>query len=80
MCVVVTMACGVRVCLRVQGGWSCLLIACQKGHLEVVKYLCSLKQGKELMCLKWRGQTPLDIARQRKHTAIVSFLESQNGA
>ena len=36
-----------RVC--VQNGWSCLHKACEKGHLDVVKYLCEHVGEKLLM-------------------------------
>ncbi len=35
---------------HVQNGASCLCIACQEAHLEVVKYLCE-QGGKELLML-----------------------------
>jgi hypothetical protein len=38
----------VRAC--VQDGWSCLLIASEKGHLDVAKYLCEVG-GERLLTL-----------------------------
>jgi hypothetical protein len=43
LCVTVTLA-------YVQNGASCLFLACQEGHLEVVKYLYE-QGGKELLML-----------------------------
>ncbi len=34
----------------VQDGWSCLLAACQEGHLDVAKYLCEVG-GERLLTL-----------------------------
>jgi len=46
----------VCVCVCVQQGLSCLLMAAQQGHLEVVKYLCE-NGGDEL--LVWRDQVSM---------------------
>ena len=36
--------------VRVQNNASCLYIACQEGHLDVVKYLCE-RGGEKLLML-----------------------------
>lgn len=61
----VTICCGCGcVAECVQDGWSCLLIACQNGHLEVVKYLhgaggeallMMTKKVRLVMCGQMRG-------------------------
>ncbi|CAG2245729.1 unnamed protein product [Mytilus edulis] len=51
---------------------SPIFIACYKGHVKVVELL--LKH--EADCnIKWRGLTPLDIARRENHTNIVHLLQ-----
>ncbi|XP_063396977.1 uncharacterized protein LOC134681326 [Mytilus trossulus] len=57
-------------CMR--SGVSPICIACDRGYIEIVKLL--LKH--EADCnIKWRGLTPLDIARIQKHTNIVHLLQ-----
>ncbi|XP_071181368.1 uncharacterized protein [Mytilus edulis] len=57
-------------CIRT--GESPIFIACYKGHIEIVELL--LKH--EADCnIKWRGLTPLDIARRENHTNIVHLLQ-----
>ncbi|XP_071178356.1 uncharacterized protein [Mytilus edulis] len=53
-------------------GESPIFIACYTGHVKVVELL--LKH--EADCnIKWRGLTPLDIARRENHTNIVHLLQ-----
>jgi hypothetical protein len=43
---------GIRITVTscVQGGSSCLLVACHAGHLDMVKYLCE-RGGEKLLML-----------------------------
>ncbi|XP_052085420.1 uncharacterized protein LOC127723035 isoform X2 [Mytilus californianus] len=53
-------------------GESPIFVACYKGNTEIVELL--LKH--EADCnIKWRGLTPLDIARRNKHTSIVHLFQ-----
>ncbi|XP_071181382.1 ankyrin repeat domain-containing protein 50-like [Mytilus edulis] len=57
-------------CIRT--GVSPIFMACYIGHVKVVELL--LKH--EADCnIKWRGLTPLDIARRKNHTNIVHLLQ-----
>ncbi len=61
---------------RAQVGASCLHVAVFAGHLDVIKYLCELNDGK-LVCLKDKsGMSPLRFARATKHSALVKYLKS----
>ncbi|CAG2239192.1 unnamed protein product [Mytilus edulis] len=53
-------------------GASPIFIACYKGHAEIVEFLLKHKADCNL---KWKGLTPLDIARRENHTNIVHLLE-----
>ncbi|XP_071181366.1 uncharacterized protein [Mytilus edulis] len=53
-------------------GESPIFIACYKGHVKVVELLLKHEAGCNI---KWRGLTPLDIARRENHTNIVHLLQ-----
>ena len=53
-------------------GSTPLNVASYKGHVDVVRML--LEQGADIH-LSWRGQTPLQTARQWSHTEIARLLE-----
>ncbi|VDI39710.1 Hypothetical predicted protein [Mytilus galloprovincialis] len=56
-------------------GESPIFIACYKGHAEIVELLLKHKADCNL---KWKGLTPLGIARRKNHTNIVYLLEKLN--
>jgi ankyrin repeat protein len=62
--------------LYLQAGSSCLAIAARNGHLEVVKYLCSLGNSKIISLKNHDGVSPLDKAKEQGHTAVVEYLRS----
>ncbi|XP_052087496.1 uncharacterized protein LOC127724554 [Mytilus californianus] len=56
-------------------GLSPIFIACYKGHAEIVELLLKHKAD----CYhKWKGLTPLNIARRENHKNIVHLLERWN--
>ncbi|CAC5417482.1 unnamed protein product [Mytilus coruscus] len=55
-------------------GESPILIACYKVYTEIVELLLKHKADCNI---KWRGITPLNIARQENHTNIVHLLQKQ---
>jgi ankyrin repeat protein len=58
-------------------GGTPLNIACQKGHVKVVKALLA---NKEIDINKdWKGETPLACAIKKGHTEIAALLQ-QHGA
>ncbi|XP_071136254.1 putative ankyrin repeat protein RF_0381 [Mytilus edulis] len=56
-------------------GASPLFIACYIAHAEIVEFLLKHKADCNH---KWKGLTPLDIARGKNHTNIVHLLEKWN--
>ncbi|XP_076079353.1 uncharacterized protein LOC143049638 [Mytilus galloprovincialis] len=56
-------------------GASPLFIACYIDHAEIVEFLLKHKADCNH---KWKGLTPLDIARGENHTNIVHLLEKWN--
>jgi hypothetical protein len=59
-----------------QANVSCLAIAAARGHLHVVKYLCSLGYT-ELIALKTnRGNSPLALAKHCGHEEVAEYLAS----
>lgn len=53
-------------------GDTILHIACEYGDLEVVKFLISLRIDTSIC--NFKGQTALDIAKERRHENIVDYL------
>ncbi|MHB9146875.1 MAG: ankyrin repeat domain-containing protein [Candidatus Amoebophilus sp.] len=49
-----------------------LLCACENDHLEVVKYL--IEKGADINAKNQKGETPINIARQKKYKALVNLL------
>jgi len=56
-----------------QGGFTPLSVACEKGHVGVVKYLLSLK-GIDPNMQQNEGATPSFVACQQGHKEVVSLL------
>ncbi|XP_071147006.1 uncharacterized protein [Mytilus edulis] len=56
-------------------GASPIFIACYEGHAEIVEFLLKHKADCDH---KWKGFTPLGIARRENHTNIVHLLEKLN--
>ncbi|XP_063404202.1 protein fem-1 homolog C-like [Mytilus trossulus] len=56
-------------------GASPIFIACYKGHAEIVGFLLKHKADCNH---KWKGLTPLGIAKREKHTNLVHLLERWN--
>ena len=54
-------------------GDTALLLAAENGKLEFILWL--IAKGADLYITNKNGQTPLDVARAKKHTAIAQFLE-----
>ena len=53
-------------------GWTSLHYASRYGHIETVKYLLNKGANKELKTSD--GYTPLDFAKEKEHTEIISIL------
>mmetsp|Transcript_8753 Transcript_8753/g.13078 ORF Transcript_8753/g.13078 Transcript_8753/m.13078 type:complete len:506 (+) Transcript_8753:68-1585(+) len=53
-------------------GSNCLHVACQKGHLELVKYLIAC--GVPIDCQNNSGNTPLHMASENGHIALAKWL------
>ncbi|XP_063404188.1 uncharacterized protein LOC134687660 [Mytilus trossulus] len=56
-------------------GASPIFIACYKGHAEIVEFLLKHKADCNH---KWKGLTPLGIAKRENHTNLVHLLERWN--
>ncbi|XP_063404193.1 uncharacterized protein LOC134687664 [Mytilus trossulus] len=56
-------------------GESPIFIACYKGHAEIVEFLLKHKADCNH---KWKGLTPLGIAKRENHTNLVHLLERWN--
>ncbi|XP_063417183.1 fibronectin type 3 and ankyrin repeat domains 1 protein-like [Mytilus trossulus] len=60
--------------LILQFGWTPLMLAAERGHLEVVMYLVS--QGSQLETKGKFGRTPLMWAAEYGHLEVVTYLAS----
>lgn len=56
-----------------QYGWSALMMAACDGHLDMVKFL--IRRGAKLSITGKQNETAWTLAEQRKHDAIIEFLE-----
>jgi hypothetical protein len=63
-------------CVAVQSGISCLIIAAKTGHLEIVKYLCSLGNKKIMEHRDNNSKSAVDHAQTLHHEDIVVYLKS----
>ena len=54
-------------------GYTALLLAASFGQLEMVE--CLVTHGADLYLTNNEGQTALDVARVKKRTAVIQFLE-----
>ncbi|XP_065831398.1 uncharacterized protein [Oscarella lobularis] len=57
---------------RTNDGCTALMLACRKGHLSTVQFLCSFQCG--INVKNKNGRTPLHFASYNGHSAIVEFL------
>ncbi len=55
--------------------WTPLMFAASEGHIEVVKKI--LEYNPDLAHRELDGETALDFAVQRKHTAVIELLQSR---
>ncbi|XP_046567998.1 serine/threonine-protein phosphatase 6 regulatory ankyrin repeat subunit A-like [Haliotis rubra] len=69
---------GANQALRDKRGNNILHLACQGGHVEVVKYIISLETV-DVNCRGWRKTTPVMCAGQNGHKDVVELLVN-NGA
>lgn len=58
-----------------RSGWAPLHVAVLKGDLAMVKLLGSA--GADVQQPGLKGKTPLDLARENNHPAILQFLQQQ---
>ena len=58
-----------------KNGWTAVHLAVMRGDLPMVKILCTA--GADPHRAGAGGKTPLDVARERRQTAIAQFLQSQ---
>ena len=58
---------------RNENGFTPMHLACRSGHLNVVKFLVSVKAD-ELVVRNKKGYTPLDLALIRGHVEVVMFI------
>ena len=68
---------GAAVDWAMEDGATPLYVACEKGHVNAARLL--LDNGAEVdraMETRWSTRTPLDIAKQRGHSAVVALLEA----
>ncbi|CAG2228497.1 unnamed protein product [Mytilus edulis] len=63
--------------IKDQKGWSALHVACQNGHIEVIKLLIDV--GMNINDTTNSGSTPLHKACQEGHYETVKFLLDLNG-
>lgn len=55
-------------------GWTPLMLACEKGHLEVAKLLVEAGADVDRQTTSHTLATPLHIAAEKGHTEVVKFL------
>jgi len=60
--------------VEVTNGWTSLIWAAKRGHIETVKVL--LKNNADISIRDGSGNTALDYARQNKLTSIIVLLEN----
>ncbi|XP_063436893.1 ankyrin repeat domain-containing protein 50-like [Mytilus trossulus] len=64
--------------LILQNGWTPLMLAARRGHLEVVTYLVT--HGSQLEATDTMGRrTPLMLAAEWGHLEVVTYLVTQGG-
>ena len=68
---------GAEVARAEKDGVTPLYVSCKNGHFDAARLL--LDNGAEVdraMETRWSTRTPLDIAKQRGHSAVVALLEA----
>ena len=55
-------------------GWTLLMLAAVEGNVEIAKLL--LEKGAKTAAKNNKGQTALDIAQQKGHTAFAEVLNT----
>ena len=55
-------------------GWTPMHYACREGHLEVAKWLHANDAALDVQAKN--GITPIQLARQYRHGAVVDYLEA----
>lgn len=55
--------------------WTPVMMAASEGQLEVVKILVA--NGADLSMVDTDGESPLDFAKSKNHSHVVSYLETQ---
>ena len=54
--------------------FTALHVACQRGHVELAELLCGV--GADRRARNLRGKTPRDLARVKKHAAVLEMLDA----
>jgi len=63
---------GVDINKETDNGATPLYIACEKGHITVVKYL--VERGADISRVNNKGETPLFVADKNGHKDIKNYL------
>ena len=64
-------------CVTNRRGSNCLHVACQKGHMDLVKYLIAC--GVPINAQNNAGNTPIHMASENGHVELAAWLAA-NGA